>query len=134
MKGIEIIRALTTSDETMAVGREYIKKIGKEAVEAVDYAGFIVSRLLDALVNEAVKCVMDGNKPEDVDKAMKLCANYPMGPLELIDLSGADIVLHGLETLKKDFGERFNPTPLLQQMVRAGHLGRKTGKGFYTYK
>jgi 3-hydroxybutyryl-CoA dehydrogenase len=134
MRGIEIIRALTTSDETMAVGREYIQKIGKEAVEAVDYAGFIVSRLLDALVNEAVKCVMDGNKPEDIDKAMKLCANFPMGPCELIDLSGADIVFHGLETLKKDFGERFNPTPLLQQMVRAGHLGRKTGKGFYTYK
>ena len=134
MKGIEIIRALTTSDETVAAGREYIQKIGKEAVDAVDYAGFIVSRLLDALVNEAVKCVMDGNKPEDVDKAMKLCANFPMGPLELIDLSGADIVLHGLETLKKDFGERFNPTPLLQQMVRAGHLGRKTGKGFYAYK
>ena len=134
MKGVEIIRALTTSDETMAAGREYIQQIGKEAVEAVDYAGFIVSRLLDALVNEAVKCVMDGNKPEDVDKAMKLCANFPMGPLELIDLSGADIVLHGLETLHKDFGERFNPTPLLQQMVRAGRLGRKTGKGFYTYK
>lgn len=133
MRGVEIIRAITTSDETMAIGKEYLKRLGKEVVEAVDYAGFIVSRVLDAMLNEAVKCVMDGNRPEEVDKAMKVCTNFPMGPLELIDLAGVDIVLHGLETMERDFGDRYHPAPLLRQMVRAGHLGRKTGKGFYNY-
>jgi 3-hydroxybutyryl-CoA dehydrogenase len=133
MRGVEIIRAMTTSDETMVIGREYLKRLGKEVVEAVDYAGFIVSRVLDAMLNEAVKCVMDGNRPEEVDKAMKVCTNFPMGPLELIDLAGVDIVLHGLETMEKDFGDRYHPAPLLRQMVRAGHLGRKSGKGFYDY-
>jgi 3-hydroxybutyryl-CoA dehydrogenase len=133
MRGVEIIRAMTTSDETMAIGRDYLKKLGKEIVEAVDYAGFIVSRVLDAMLNEAVRCVMDGNKPEEIDRAMKICTNFPMGPLELIDLAGVDIVLHGLETMEKDFGDRYHPAPLLRQMVRAGHLGRKAGKGFYNY-
>ncbi len=133
MRGVEIIRAITTSDETIAVAKEYVRRLGKEVCEAVDYAGFIVSRILDAMLNEAVRCVMDGNRPEEVDKAMRLCTNFPMGPLELIDLAGADIVLHGLETMEKDLGERFHPAPLLRQMVRAGRLGRKTGKGFYDY-
>jgi 3-hydroxybutyryl-CoA dehydrogenase len=133
MRGVEIIRAMTTSDETMAIGRDYLKKLGREIVEAVDYAGFIVSRVLDAMLNEAVRCVMDGNKPEEIDRAKKICTNFPMGPLELIDLAGVDIVLHGLETMEKDFGDRYHPAPLLRQMVRAGHLGRKTGKGFYNY-
>ncbi|MBM4306067.1 MAG: 3-hydroxyacyl-CoA dehydrogenase family protein [Deltaproteobacteria bacterium] len=133
MRGVEIIRAITTSEETMAIGRDYLKRLGKEIVEAVDYAGFIVSRVLDAMLNEAVRCVMDGNRPEEVDKAMKICTNFPMGPLELIDLAGVDIVFHGLETMEKDFGDRFHPAHLLRQMVRAGHLGRKTGKGFYNY-
>lgn len=133
MRGVEVIRAMTTSDETMRLGKEFVKRLGKEVVEAVDYAGFIVSRILDAMLNEAVRCVMDGNKPEEVDKAMKICTNFPMGPLELIDLAGADIVLHGLETMERDFGDRFHPAHLLLQMVRAGHLGRKSGKGFYNY-
>jgi 3-hydroxybutyryl-CoA dehydrogenase len=133
MRGVEIIRAITTSDETMAIGWEYLQSLGKEVVEAVDYAGFIVSRILDAMLNEAAKCVMDGNKPKEIDKAMKVCTNFPMGPLELIDLAGVDIVLHGLETMERDFGDRYHPAPLLRQMVRAGHLGRKTKKGFYNY-
>lgn len=133
MKGVEIIRAVTTSDETMGIGKQYLQRLGKEVVEAVDYAGFIVSRILDAMLNEAVRCVMDGNKPEEIDKAMKICTNFPMGPLELIDLAGADILLHGLETMEKDFGDRYHPAPLLRQMFRAGHLGRKTKKGFYRY-
>lgn len=133
MKGVEIIRAVTTSQETMAIGKQYLQRLGKEVVEAVDYAGFIVSRILDAMLNEAVRCVMDGNKPEEIDKAMKICTNFPMGPLELIDLAGADIVLHGLETMEKDFGDRYHPAPLLRQMVRAGALGRKAKKGFYNY-
>ena len=133
MLGVEIIRAITTSDETMVIGREFVQRLGKEVVEAVDYAGFIVSRILDAMLNEAVRCVMDGNKPEEIDRAMKVCTNFPVGPLELIDLAGIDIVLHGLETMEGDFGDRYHPAPLLRQMVRAGHLGSKTGKGFYDY-
>jgi 3-hydroxybutyryl-CoA dehydrogenase len=133
MRGVEIIRAMNTSDETLASVKEYLQRLGKEVIEAVDYAGFIVSRILDAMLNEAVKCVMDGNKPEEIDKAMKICTNFPMGPLELIDMVGAEIVLHGLETMQADFGDHYRPAALLRQMVRSKHLGRKTKKGFYTY-
>ncbi|NPV91140.1 MAG: 3-hydroxyacyl-CoA dehydrogenase family protein [Firmicutes bacterium] len=133
MIGVELIRGRLTSDEVMDAVVAYVKQIGREPVMAVDYAGFIVSRLLDVLNNEAVKCVMDGNKPEDVDKAMKLCCNFPIGPLALIDMVGAEIVLHGLETLERDLGDKYKAAPLLRQMVRAGELGRKTGRGFYTY-
>jgi 3-hydroxybutyryl-CoA dehydrogenase len=133
MKGVEIIPGRKTSPEVLAASKEYIKKIGKESCEARDYAGFIVSRLVDALMNEAFWCVMDGNKPEEVDKAVKFCLNHPMGPLELCDLAGADTVMHGLETMYKEFGERLMPAPLLKNMVRSGDLGRKTGKGFYDY-
>jgi len=133
MKGVEIIPGRKTSEATLAASKEYIKKIGKESCEARDYAGFIVSRLVDALMNEAFYCVMDGNKPEEVDKAVKFCLNHPMGPLELCDLAGADVVMHGLETMYKEFGERLMPAPLLKNMVRSGDLGRKTGRGFYDY-
>jgi 3-hydroxybutyryl-CoA dehydrogenase len=133
MKGVEIIPGRNTSAEVLEVAKEYVKKIGKEPCEARDYAGFIVSRLVDALMNEAFWCVMDGNKPEEVDKAVKLCLNHPMGPLELCDLAGADVVLHGLETMYAEFGERLMPAPLLKNMVRSGDLGRKTGRGFYDY-
>jgi 3-hydroxybutyryl-CoA dehydrogenase len=133
MKGVEVIPGRNTSPETLEAAKEYVKKIGKEPCEARDYAGFIVSRLVDALMNEAFWCVMDGNKPEEVDKAIKLCLNHPMGPLELCDLAGADVVLHGLETMYDEFGERLMPSPLLKNMVRSGDLGRKTGKGFYDY-
>ncbi|MGD0794381.1 MAG: 3-hydroxyacyl-CoA dehydrogenase NAD-binding domain-containing protein [Dehalococcoidales bacterium] len=133
MKGVEIIPGRKTSESVLAASKEYIKKIGKEPCEARDYAGFIVSRLVDALMNEAFYCVMDGNKPEEVDKAVKLCLNHPMGPLELCDLAGADVVMHGLETMYEEFGERLMPAPLLKNMVRSGDLGRKTGRGFYDY-
>jgi len=133
MKGVEVIPARQTSAETLEASKEYVKKIGKEPCEARDYAGFIVSRLVDALMNEAFWCVMDGNKPEEVDKAVKLCLNHPMGPLELCDLAGADVVLHGLETMYEEFGERLMPAPLLKNMVRSGDLGRKTGRGFYDH-
>jgi len=133
MKGVEIIPGRHTAVDVLEASKEYIKKIGKEPCEARDYAGFIVSRLVDALMNEAILCVMDGNKPEEVDKAAKLCLNHPMGPLELCDLAGADIVLHGLETMYEEFGERLMPAPLLKNMVRSGDLGRKTGRGFYDY-
>ncbi|WP_345788223.1 3-hydroxyacyl-CoA dehydrogenase family protein [Desulfosporosinus youngiae] len=133
MKGVELIRGRHTSDETLQISLDYVKSLGKETAVAADYAGFIVSRILDAMLNEAVKCVMDGNDPEEIDKAMKLCCNFPIGPLALIDLVGADIVLKGLETMKGDFGDKYTPAPLLQQMVRGGDLGRKTGRGFYKY-
>ena len=133
MKGVEVIVSTHTSQDTIESSKEYVKKIGKESCEARDYAGFIVSRLVDVLMNEAMLCVMDGNKPEEVDKAMRLCCNFPIGPLELSDLAGADIVMHGLETMEKEFGERLKPCPLLKSQVRSGQLGRKTGKGFYDY-
>ncbi|MCX7912304.1 MAG: 3-hydroxyacyl-CoA dehydrogenase NAD-binding domain-containing protein [Dehalococcoidales bacterium] len=133
MKGVEVIPGRHTRPEVLAMAKDFVKSLGKEPCEARDYAGFIVSRLVDALMNEAFWCVMDGNKPEEVDKAVKLCLNHPMGPLELCDLAGADIVLHGLETMHKEFGERLRPAPLLKNMVRSGDLGRKTGRGFYDY-
>ena len=133
MKGVEVIPGRHTAADVLEAAKEYVKKIGKEPCEARDYAGFIVSRLVDALMNEAFYCVMDGNKPEEVDKAVKLCLNHPMGPLELCDLAGADIVMHGLETMYEEFGERLMPAPLLKNMVRSGDLGRKTGRGFYDY-
>lgn len=133
MKGVELIRGKHTSDETFQICKAFVESLSKEPCEAIDYAGFIVTRILDAMMNEAFHCVMDGNKPEEVDKAMRICCNFPMGPLELCDLVGADIVLHGLETLNEEFGDRLHPAPLLKTMVRAGDLGRKTGRGFYDY-
>ncbi len=133
MKGVEVIVSTSTSAETVEASKNFVKSLGKEPCEAKDYAGFIVSRLVDVLMNEDIQCVMDGNKPEEVDKAMRLCANHPIGPLELCDLAGADIVLHGLETMEKEFGERLKANPLLKSQVRSGALGRKTGRGFYDY-
>jgi len=133
MKGVEIIVSTDTSAEVIELSKNYVKALGKEPCEARDYAGFIVSRLVDAYINEGIKCVQDGNKPEEVDKAMRLCCNFPMGPLELCDLAGADIAMHGMETMEAEFGERFKPAPMLKSNVRSGVLGRKTGKGFYDF-
>ena len=133
MKGVELIRCRHTSDETFQTCKAFVESLGKEPGEAVDYAGFVASRVLDAMLNEAVYCIMDGNRPAEVDKLMKTCCNFPMGPLELCDLAGVDIVLHGLEALHAEFGDRLRPAPLLKTMVRAGDLGRKTGRGFYDY-
>lgn len=133
MKGVEVIPGRHTSDEVLETSKEFVKSLDKEPCEARDYAGFIVSRLVDVLMNEAIRCVMDGNKAEEVDKAMRLCCNFPIGPLELCDLAGADIVLHGTEIMYAEFGERLQPAPLLKSMVRSGDLGRKTGRGFYDY-
>lgn len=134
MKGVELIQGRLTSPETMNIGKQFIESLNKVWVEAVDYAGFIASRVLDVMLNEAVWCVMDGNKPEEIDKAMKICTNFPMGPLELIDLAGADVLLNVMEVMQREFGDKYRPAPLLRQMVRAGHVGRKAGRGFYDYE
>ena len=133
MKGVEVIRGQLTSDKTFAAALQFVKSLGKEPIEVVDYAGFIVSRLLDVLMNEAVKLVQEGNRPEDIDKAMELCAGHPMGPCRLLDLVGAEIAMHGMETMARDFGDQYKPHPLLRKRVLAGLLGRKSGKGFYQY-
>ena len=134
MKGVEVIRGQLTSDETMGLTMGYIEKLGKDPAVAVDYAGFIVSRLLDVLMNEAVQLVQEGNLPEDIDKAMRLCAGHPMGPCTLLDLVGAEIAMHGMETMARDFGDKYKPHPLLKKRVQAGLLGKKSGQGFYKYK
>lgn len=134
MRGVEIIRGQLTSAETVAAAVDYVQAIGKEPIVAIDYAGFIVSRLVDVLMNEAVKLVEEGNRPEDIDRAMELCAGHPMGPCKLLDLVGAEIAMHGMETMARDLGERYMPHPLLKKRVLAGLLGKKTGQGFYRYE
>jgi 3-hydroxybutyryl-CoA dehydrogenase len=134
MRGVEIIRGQLTSDETVEATRDYVKSIGKEPIIAIDYAGFIVSRLLDVLMNETIKMIQEGNRPEDIDRAMELCAGHPMGPCKLLDLVGAEIAMHGMETMERDLGEYYKPHPLLKKRVLAGLLGKKTGQGFYKYE
>jgi len=133
MKGVEIIRGQRTSNETFEAARDYVVRLGKEPIEAIDFAGFIVSRLLDVLMNETIKLVQEGNRPEDIDKAMELCAGHPMGPCKLLDLVGAEIAMHGMETMERDMGPAYKPHPLLKKRVLAGLLGKKTGQGFYKY-
>ncbi len=133
IKGVEIIPGYHTSKEVIKTVKNFVLSLGKEPVEAIDYTGFIVSRILEAMLNEAIRCLMDGNKPEEIDKAMKLCCNFPMGPIELTDLVGLDVLYNALCSLEKEFGDRFHPAPLLRKLVDAKCLGRKTGKGFYDY-
>ncbi len=133
MRGVEIIRGQLTSDDTFKSAWDYVASLGKEPIEVVDYAGFIVSRLLDVMMNEVVKMVQEGNRPEDIDKAMELCAGHPMGPCKLMDLVGLEIVMHGMQTMERDLGAGYKPHPLLKKRVLAGLLGKKSGQGFYKY-
>ena len=135
MKLIEIIRGAKTSDETVNTLIEVTKKMEKEPVVVKkDCAGFIVNRILVPALNEAISLVWEGiAEPEDIDKAIMLGLNWPMGPLRLADYLGLDTTLSISEVLKNDLDPKYSPSPLLRQMVRAGLLGRKAGKGFYDW-
>ena len=135
MKLIEIIRGAKTSDETINVAVEVARKMDKEPVVVKkDCAGFIVNRILVPALNEAISLVWEGiAEPEDIDKAIRLGLNWPMGPLKLLDYLGLDTTLSIAEVLRDDLDPKYSPCPLLRQMVRAGLLGRKTGKGFYEW-
>ena len=132
---VELIRGQATSSESMDVATTLCGKLGKTAVEAADYPGFIANRILMPMINEAVYAVMEGvGTPEAIDTVMKLGMNHPMGPLTLADFIGLDVCLAILDVLHNGIGDpKYRPCPLLRRMVAAGHLGRKSGKGFYNY-
>lgn len=135
MKLVEIIKALTTSEETVQFAFDFATALGKEPVKTRDVPGFIVNRILIPMLNEAVFAYQDGvGTPEDIDKAMKLGTNQPIGPLALIDLIGLDVTIDVMDVFYREFQDsKYRAAPLLRQMVRAGWLGRKSGKGFYEY-
>ena len=132
---IEIIAGLETDEATRGAARGFAEELGKTVIESRDYPGFIVNRMLGPFINEAVFALMDGTgSAEAIDTGAKLGLNHPMGPLELSDFIGNDVMLNVMDVLYRGFGDpKFRAAPLLRQMVAAGHLGRKTGRGFYRY-
>ncbi|MCM3092741.1 MULTISPECIES: 3-hydroxyacyl-CoA dehydrogenase [unclassified Cytobacillus] len=135
MKLIEIIRGLQTSDETVEKAKEIGSLLNKETVEVNEFPGFVTSRMNCLIGNEAMNLLMEGvASAKDIDKAMKLGLNHPMGPLALADLVGLDTRLRNMEYLHKTLGEKYRPCPLLIKYVKAGRLGRKSGRGFYEYE
>jgi 3-hydroxybutyryl-CoA dehydrogenase len=134
MKLLEIVRALETDEETLAIAVEVGKRMGKEVVVIKESPGFITSRINAMIGNEAFYMLQEGiASAEDIDKALKLGLNHPMGPFELVDLVGLDTRLSILEYLHKSLGDKYRPAPLLVQYVKAGRLGRKSGRGVYEY-
>jgi 3-hydroxybutyryl-CoA dehydrogenase len=132
---VELIRGQATSDASMATAAALCTALGKTGVEAADYPGFIANRVLMPMINEAIYAVMEGvGTPDAIDTVMKLGMNHPMGPLTLADFVGLDVCLAILEVLHEGLGDpKYRPCPLLRRMVAAGHLGRKSGQGFYKY-
>jgi 3-hydroxybutyryl-CoA dehydrogenase len=132
---IEIIRGLETDDATHAVAGQFAQELGKTVIESKDMPGFLVNRMLGPFINEAVFALMEGTgSATDIDTGAKLGLNHPMGPLELSDFIGNDVMLGVMDVLHGGIGDpKFRAAPLLRQMVAAGHLGRKTGRGFYRY-
>jgi 3-hydroxybutyryl-CoA dehydrogenase len=135
MQLVEIVKGYSTSDVTLKAIQDLATKMGKATVIAEDTPGFVTTRLICILMNEAVHCYAEGiASAEDIDKSMKLGMNHPMGPLQLADFVGLDTVLYIMDSLHKEYGDpKYRPPLLLRQMVRAGHLGRKSGNGFYDY-
>jgi 3-hydroxybutyryl-CoA dehydrogenase len=132
---VELIRGQATSPESMTIATDLCRRLGKTPVEAADYPGFIANRILMPMINEAIFALMEGvGTPEAIDTVMKLGMNHPMGPLTLADFIGLDVCLAILEVLHGGLGDpKYRPCPLLRRMVAAGHLGRKSGQGFYQY-
>ena len=132
---VELIRGQATSAESLLVATELCIRLNKTAVEAADYPGFIANRVLMPMINEAIYALMEGvGTKESIDTVMQLGMNHPMGPLTLADLIGLDVCLAIMEVLHEGWGDtKYRPCPLLRRMVAAGHLGRKTGQGFYKY-
>jgi 3-hydroxybutyryl-CoA dehydrogenase len=135
MNLVELIRGFATADETMAVCRQFVERINKTAIVVREAPGFAVNRILCPMINEAIFALSEAvASAEDIDQAMMLGANHPIGPLALADMVGLDTLLLVLEGLHHELGEdKYRPAPLLRKMVRAGCLGRKSGKGFYDY-
>jgi len=135
MKLVELIRGFVTSADTLRVSKAFVEKLGKTPIEVKEAPGFAVNRILCPMINEAIFLYSEGvASAEDIDQGMVLGANHPIGPLALADLVGLDTLLHVLDGLHCELGEdKYRPAPLLRKMVRAGYLGRKSGKGFFAY-